>query len=97
MPDPYTTLGVRPDADDDAIRRAYLDLARAYPPEQHPERFAAVRAAYERIKDVDARVRLRLFEVGADDGIDAIIEEAACRTPRRIGLDELRNMTGPPG
>ena len=83
MPDPYTTLGVPADADDEAIRRRYLELTRQYTPEHHPDRFAAVRAAYEKVKDLDSRVRHRLFESGKDDPIEAIIEEAACRTPRR--------------
>lgn len=90
MPDPYSVLGVPPDADDETIRRRYLELARQFTPEQHPERFAAVRAAYELVKDLDSRVRHRLFDAGKDDTIEAIIEEAACRTPRRrVGLKEL--------
>jgi curved DNA-binding protein CbpA len=90
MPDPYTVLGVPADADDDAIRRRYLELARTFTPEQHPEKFAAVRAAYERVKTLDARAAYRLFEAGKEDTIDALIEEAACRTPRpRVTLSAL--------
>ena len=90
MPDPYTTLGIPPDADDEAIRRRYLELTRQFTPEHNPERFAAVRAAYEKVKDLDSRMRYRLYEAGREDTIDALIEEAACRTPRRrTGLKEL--------
>src|SRR4051812_14727538 len=97
MPDPYTTLGVAADADDDAIRRRYLELTRQFPPEQHPERFAMVRAAYEKVKDIDSRARHRLAEAGKDDTIEAIIEEAACRTPRRrVGLQALLAAAFPP-
>ena len=96
MTDPYTVLGVAPDADDDAIRRRYLELVRQFPPERHPDRFAAVRAAYERLKDLDARVRHRLFEQGKRDGIDELIEDMACRTPRRrYGLQALLQMHRP--
>ena len=71
----------------------YLELVRESPPERNPERFAAVRAAYERLKDLDARVRHRLFEQGKRDGIDELIEEMACRTPRRrYGLQALLQM-----
>jgi len=95
--DPYTVLGLGPDADDEAIRRRYLELARGFPPEHHAGRFAAIRAAYERVKDVDARARYRLFEAGREDTIEAIIEEVACRTPRRrIGLKELLAGDRPP-
>jgi len=90
MPDPYTVLGVPPDADDDAVRRRYLELARTFPPEQHPEKFAAARAAYDKLKTLDARAAYRLFEAGKEDTIDALIEEAACRTPRpRVTLQAL--------
>ena len=81
-----------------ARRRRYLELVREFPPERHPERFAAVRAAYERLKDLDARVRHRLFEAGKRDGIEELIEDVACRTPRRrYGLQALLNLQKPPG
>jgi curved DNA-binding protein CbpA len=98
MTDPYAVLDVEPDADDDTIRRRYLELVKEFPPERHPEKFAAVRGAYERLKDLDARVRHRLFEQGRRDGIDELIEEMACRTPRRrYGLQALLAMQRPTG
>ena len=81
--DPYAVLGVPPNADDAAVRAKYLDLVRRYPPEQAPERFALIRAAYERLRNRDDRLRWRLFEAGQHDSIDSIIEEVACRSPRR--------------
>lgn len=90
MNDPYAELGVPVGADDEAVRRRYLELVRQFPPEQHPERFAAIRAAYERLKDLDSRARLRLFEQGRHDSIDALIEEIGCQTPRpRFHLKDL--------
>jgi DnaJ-class molecular chaperone len=90
MTNPYTVLGVTADADDTAIRQKYLELTTQYPPEEFPQRSAAIRAAYDRIKDLDARVKYRLLEFGIDDSIESIIEEAACLTPRRrVGLQEL--------
>jgi curved DNA-binding protein CbpA len=98
MTDPYAVLGVEPDADDETIRRRYLELVKQFPPERQPEKFAAVRGAYERLKDLDARVRHRLFEQGRRDGIDELIEEMACRTPRRrYSLQALLAMQRPPG
>ena len=83
MTDPYAILGLPPDSGDDAIRRRYLELVRRFPPEQAPERFSAVRAAYESLRDGDSRLRRRLFEGGRHDTVGAIIEEVACRSPRR--------------
>ena len=97
MPDPYTVLDLPPDADDAAIRQRYLDLTRQFPPEQHPEKFAAVRAAYEKLRTLDARVRYRLFERGSENTIEAIIEEAECTTPRpRPSLEQLLKAAVPP-
>ncbi len=83
MDDPYAVLGVPDDADDEAIRRRYLELVRQYSPERHPERFAAIRQAYESLRDLDTRVRHRLFDAGRSESVEAIIEEIACQTPRR--------------
>src|SRR5687767_14568835 len=83
MIDPYAVLGLPADADDEAIRRRYLELVRQFTPEQNPERFAAVRQAYESLRDLDTRLRFRLFEAGRNESVDALIEEVACRSPRR--------------
>lgn len=83
MTDAYQVLGLPADSDDEAIRRRYLELVRQYSPERHPERFAAIRQAYESLRDLDTRLRHRLFDAGQSESIEAIIEEIACRTPRR--------------
>ena len=91
MTDPYQVLGLPPDADDAAVRQRYLELVRRYPPEQASERFAAVRAAYELLRDRDARLRYRLFEAGRSDTVEALIQEVTCRSRRRRPtLAELR-------
>ena len=88
--DPYRVLGLSADADDDAIRRKYLEMVRAHTPEKDPERFAQVRAAYEGLKDLNTRLRRRFFERGPSDSIDAIVEEVSCRSSRRrVSLEML--------
>jgi curved DNA-binding protein CbpA len=95
--DPYAVLGVPDDADDEAIRRRYLELVRQFSPEHHAQRFAAVRAAYESLRDRDTRLRHRLFESGKKESVDAIIEEVACRNPRRrISLQTLLSLASRP-
>ena len=83
MTDPYAILGLSADSDDETIRRRYLELVKQFTPEHHPEQFAAIRRAYESLRDLETRLRHRLFEAGKSDSIDAIIEELACRIPRR--------------
>ncbi len=83
MSNPYSVLGLPPDSDDDTIRRRYLELVRQFSPEHHPEKFAAVRAAYESLRDLNTRLRYRLFQAGKEESVEALIEELTCRRVRR--------------
>jgi curved DNA-binding protein CbpA len=94
MTDPYAVLGLPPESDDDTIRRRYLELVRQFSPEQHPEKFAQVRRAYENLRDLNTRLRYRLFEAGKHESVDAIIEEITCRNSRRrVSLETLLAVT----
>jgi curved DNA-binding protein CbpA len=93
MTDPYAVLGLPPDASDDAIRKRYLELVRQFSPEHHPEKFTAVRSAYESLKDLNTRLRYRLFEAGRNETLDRIVEEIECRSPRRrLSLQTLLTL-----
>jgi curved DNA-binding protein CbpA len=93
MADPYEVLGLPPDADDEAIRRRYLELVRQFTPEHSPEKFAAIRAAYESTRDLDTRLRHRLFEMGKKESLEPIIQEVTCRSPRRrVSLRTLLSL-----
>ena len=97
MTDPYQILELPPDSDDEAIRRRYLELVRRFSPERHPEKFAAIRSAYERLRDLDTRLRYRLFDAGKNETVDALIEEITCGQPRRrIPLETLLAMVKKP-
>jgi curved DNA-binding protein CbpA len=97
MSDPYKVLGLSADSDDAAIRRRYLELVKQFPPEHHPEKFAAVRAAYDSLRDLTTRVRHRLFEAGKNESLDAILEELECPTTRRrVSLQMLRSLLRKP-
>jgi curved DNA-binding protein CbpA len=61
MSDPYDVLGLTPHAGETEIRQRYLELVRAFPPERAPERFAAVHAAYEALRNPAERLHARLF------------------------------------
>src|SRR5258708_7506507 len=90
MNDPYQILGLAPDSDDEAIRRRYLELVRQYTPEHAPEKFAAVRAAYDELRDPHARLNNRLFQPGKAESIDALLEELQCGSPRRrVSLESM--------
>ncbi len=59
--DPYLVLGLGRRADEAAIKRAYFQLVRQFPPEQEPEQFQRIRAAYEQLRDPEQRARVDLF------------------------------------
>jgi curved DNA-binding protein CbpA len=79
MSDPYEVLGLPRDADDEAIRRRYLELVRESPPDRAPERFAAVRAAYDAVRDPARRLSAQLFESATTDSLDAIAADLRAR------------------
>ena len=83
MSDPYEVLALPADSDDETIRRRYLELVRQFPPERSPEKFAAIRQAYESLRDLTTRLQYRLFEAGKKESVEAIIQELACRSHRR--------------
>lgn len=51
----YELLGVEKTADQIQIKRGYFNQVRKYPPDQFPEEFKALRAAYETLYDEEKR------------------------------------------
>ena len=64
MTNPFQVLGVPETADDWAIKKAYLRQVRQYAPERAPERFQAIRSAFEAIQTRRDRLRYQLFHAG---------------------------------
>ncbi|MBF0470866.1 MAG: J domain-containing protein [Gammaproteobacteria bacterium] len=81
MRDPYRLLDLEPTTDDDAaIKRAYLQKVRQYPPEQAPQQFQEIRAAFESVETERKRREHRLLargEVSAEEVIEQLLRGAA--------------------
>ena len=88
MADPYKILGLPADSDDTAIRRRYLELVKKFQPEHHPEKFAAIRAAYESLRDLTTRVRHRLFEAGKAD--EKVLDDPEIRELINVALNRAK-------
>ena len=69
--DPYTTLGVKKEASQDEIQKAYRRLAKKLHPDLNPgnkqaeEKFKEVSAAYDLVGDVEKRARYDKGEIDA--------------------------------
>jgi curved DNA-binding protein CbpA len=89
-PDPYKTLQVDPEAEDEVIQAAYRRLARKYHPDvagdDAADRMSAINAAWDLIGDPDARRRY--------DADRAILEHAADAAGR---ASTTSRATAPPG
>jgi curved DNA-binding protein CbpA len=98
MNDPYETLGLRRDADESEIRRRYLELVREFPPDRAPERFTAVHAAYEAVRDPARRLESRLFQTETtDDSFEAIANDLRSRLRQsRLPVDALLKLADSP-
>ena len=87
---PYQVLGVGVDAGEEEIRQRYLTLVRQFPPDQQPEQFARVRAAYDELRDPVKNLRRRLFSPTATDTIEALAaKEYEKMHQRRVPTDAL--------
>ena len=93
MQDPYSVLGVPNNAGEAEIRSRYLDLVRQFPPEKEPQRAAAIRAAYDAIRDPMVRLKHQLFDVQSHLTLDSILAE---NTPdirdRRFSTESLLSL-----
>ena len=94
MIDPYAELGVADDADDAAIRSRYLELVKQFPPDRDPEKFKAIRAAFDALKDRETRLKRRLFSFERPESIGGLIAVVERSTKRpRPGLKALVEMS----
>jgi curved DNA-binding protein CbpA len=97
MSDPYEVLGLPPQADEAEIRRRYLDLVRQFPPDRAPDRFAAIHAAYDAVRDPARRLEAQLFRTASSDSIDALVADLRARlTEARLPLDVLLALADAP-
>lgn len=97
MTDPYETLGLPRHADEAEIRRRYLELVREFPPDRAPERFAAVRAAYDQVRDPEQRLEAQLFEIATSDSLEALAANLRARLrDARMPLNVLLALAGSP-
>ncbi|CAN5412391.1 hypothetical protein BH09GEM1_BH09GEM1_46090 [soil metagenome] len=92
---PYFVLGVQRDADDQTIRRAYLDAIKRSPPDVDVARFQAASMAYEQIRDEASRHRHALFDrtPPGDSPLDVLLRYSRIHSqPRPLPLDAMKEL-----
>lgn len=82
MRTPFAVLAVPETADDATVKKAYLRMVRAHPPERDAKRFQEARDAYERIKTERLRLAYRLFHHEPPDAME-VMEYALVRGDAR--------------
>jgi len=98
MSDPYEIWGVAPGAGEGVVRERYLELVRAFPPDQAPERFAAIHAAYSALRDPAKRLENQIFRIDcADDSFERIVADLRERLRNaRLPVETLLALADPP-
>lgn len=98
MDDPYEVLGLGGDASEAEIRRRYLELVREFPPDRAPERFTAIHAAYEALRDPARRLRAPIFHPETKtDSLENLAADLRGRLRRvRLPVDVLLAMAESP-
>ena len=92
MSDPFSILGVDENATDEEIKRRYLAMVRAYPPDREPARFQLYRAAYEAL--CNERKRLEIKLLAADDAALTRLKIACLpAAERRLGRASQASVT----
>jgi len=73
--DLWTILGVPLHADDEQIRRAYLQKIKDFPPDRAPEQFERIRDAYENLRDPQRRGKQMITAVDPEADLVTLLSE----------------------
>ncbi len=98
MNDPYRVLGLAAGATAEEIVSAYRKLARRYPPELNPRRFAEIQRAYRMLTELD-RLMEEAFE-HPTQVLEGLYPPATVRLrpppelPPRLQLDDFEPLLG---
>lgn len=91
--DPYEVLGVSPQADDETIRKAYLELVRRFSPDSDPEAFKRISQAYELVKNEKLRLEHYLFSRDApgDTPFQAFLQHSrVCEKRKPLTFEQMK-------
>jgi curved DNA-binding protein CbpA len=73
--DPWSVLGVSPEANDEQIRAAYVQKVKEFPPDRSGPQFERVRDAYEQLKDPYRRAKYVILGANADRPLESWVDD----------------------
>ena len=92
MKTPFELLQLDQDCDDAAVKQSYIAMVRRFPPEQFPEDFQRIRAAYEAVKTEKDRLALILFDQTLPTVNEIILDVQEQSSPDRPNLKTLQKL-----
>jgi len=73
--DPWSVLGVSPEANDEQVRAAYVQKVKEFPPDRAGPQFEKIRDAYEQLKDPYRRAKYLILGANADRPLESLLDE----------------------
>jgi curved DNA-binding protein CbpA len=73
--DPWSVLGVPPEASDEQVRAAYVRKVKEFPPDRFGPEFERVRDAYEQLKDPYRRAKYMILGANADRPLESLLDD----------------------
>jgi curved DNA-binding protein CbpA len=73
--DPWSVLGLAPEATDEQIRAAYIEKVKEFPPDRVGAQFENIRDAYEQLKDPYRRAKYLILGAGADRPLESLLDD----------------------
>lgn len=87
----YSVLNLRKGTAEDAIKKAYVELVKRYPPETHTDRFMMINKAYETLRDPEKRAKEDAFTFNYAEGQFSFTPEESKEEPETILLQRIRD------
>lgn len=92
MKTPFEILDIPEDSNDKAIKKAYLQMVKRYPPERFPADFQRIRTSYEQVRTQKDRLRFALFDTTLPDIEELMLDIRASRQGKRPDIEMLRKL-----
>ena len=92
MKTPFEILDIPEDSNDKAVKKAYLQMVKRYPPERFPADFQRIRTSYEQIRTQKDRLRFSLFDTTLPGMEEMMLDIRTSGQGKRPDIEMLRKL-----